>query len=456
MTCACGSGPPATEEPPGPPSPPQLTAWARYRATSEALETVDALPYIVCFDCVPSGDCWSGYAKECYYLDLFRIAFQCQSLAECDPSSIPPEEEECVPGNMTAGGGLGSTTFDKCEGYEWAYYLWVRALIPPHVVQVGPFPRWFVGMGAPLGGRFESGSPGTLVLNSVPVLSTSPDVCQPQYDGEGCWSEKACNPDWLCDGSRSWDEDDLAVGYINKYRIGLRWRRVDQMSSGQDPGRVPSICWSFGDRAWNIGRDFGYGPVSNTACGSTVHHIYETSSYGLPANGPGFIPADEVCPPGKDHCCEQIPGVWDNPAYQVTVPTYWAVEWARDFERWEQVPGCAEDTCGCKTCENPLGCSSKCDCTKGGTECTGDNEFCDCDPRYDWVRYWEPWNVIDLRQYDEGTWYRTSWAVVTTARYEGCNYEYRDPSPGTAVRVPVIEVQSVLRDPCVLDNSCPP
>ncbi|MBN1177681.1 MAG: hypothetical protein JXD18_00595, partial [Anaerolineae bacterium] len=37
-----------------------------------------------------------------------------------------------------------------------------------------------------------------------------------------------------------------------------------------------------------------------------------------------------------------------------------------------------------------------------------------------------------------------------------CAFEYADPNPGSTVRVPVIEVQSVLRDPCEVYGTCPP
>lgn len=76
--------------------------------------------------------------------------------------------------------------------------------------------------------------------------------------------------------------------------------------------------------------------------------------------------------------------------------------------------------------------------------------------RYDWVHHFDGWHTIDLREYGGPTWYYTSWAVVTTGAGAWCAWEYADPNPGDTVRVPVIEVQSVLRDPCVLDNSCPP
>jgi hypothetical protein len=45
--------------------------------------------------------------------------------------------------------------------------------------------------------------------------------------------------------------------------------------------------------------------------------------------------------------------------------------------------------------------------------------------------------------------------MITTGAGPWCAFEYADPTPGDTVRVPVIEVQSVLRDPCVIDDSCP-
>jgi hypothetical protein len=76
-------------------------------------------------------------------------------------------------------------------------------------------------------------------------------------------------------------------------------------------------------------------------------------------------------------------------------------------------------------------------------------------PRYEWVYHFDGWHAIDLRGYGSPTWYYTSWAVVTTGAGAWCAFEYGDPNPGTTVRVPVIEIQVGLEDPCEVEGGCP-
>ena len=61
-----------------------------------------------------------------------------------------------------------------------------------------------------------------------------------------------------------------------------------------------------------------------------------------------------------------------------------------------------------------------------------------------------------MRSYGYDNWYVRSNAVITTGSYPGCEFEYADPNPGDTVRIPVIEIQSVGQDHCVIDNTCPP
>jgi hypothetical protein len=344
--------------------------------------------------------------------------------------------------------------------------------VPPHIVQVWPFPRWLVGMGAPMPAPFESGSPGTLTLQDYPALSNSPGICSPNWDSEGCWSKKNNKPDPV--------REEPLPGDIKDFRIGLRWRRIDIMPGPDDPTGPPAICWDWDEREWNIGQDYGYGSVPAVTCGKSVSHIYETSSWGKPKNGPNFIPAEDACTSWTSscksgstasncHCCEQVPskmddwyhlpslyefdpdaGPWQNPAYQVRVPTYWALEWAAEWEQWDLV----DQDCECESA--PWAEIAGCD-IDGDGEKDGGTKY-KCEDVYDWRKHNftdSRWNLVDLRNYDKTTWYYTSYSVRTTGSYAGCEFEYGDPNPGTSVRIPVIEVQSVLRDPCILDGTCP-
>jgi hypothetical protein len=448
------------------------TSAAQETAILEATQTMQSsVEEIVCYSCYETAACASGWAEVCFVRPrgmisgiMYPYSNECQAASECEPTSGPPAEE-CVPGTMTTAGG----SFDRCDDMEWAYDLWVNAFIPPHIVQVRPFPRWFVGMGAPLPAPYESGTPGNLTLQDYPALTNFDGACAPQWDSDGCWSEKIDLPDPVRDEPLPGDRKDM--------RIGLRWRRIDIMPGPDDPTGAPAICWDWDEREWNVGKDYGYGRVPSISCGKSVSHIYETSSWGKPANGPNFIPAEDVCASWTSscksgstasncHCCEQIPGKmddwrrlpslyefdpdagpWQNPAYQVRVPTYWAVEWAYEMDVYEVV----SEECECQ--HWPGWGTAACD-LDGDGEADSDTKNV-CEKEYDWVHHFNGWNLVDLRNHGEGTWYRTSYSVYTTGRYEGCAYEYRDPNPGTSVRVPVIEIQSVIRDPCVLDGTCP-
>jgi hypothetical protein len=201
------------------------------------------------------------------------------------------------------------------------------------------------------------------------------------------------------------------------------------------------------------------------ACGTSVTHIYETSSWGKPHNGPRFVSPEEACPPWQDHCCDQVPSrdsEWDMPAYQVRVPTHWGAQWAVKWQTYEQV-GTEWDECGCSGVDlmgSPQweGCGDPPVGICVGVHDDPQTEWWGKwgEPVYDWVEHFDGWHAIDLRDFGSATWHYTSFAVITTGEGPWCAYEYADPNPGDTVRVPVIEVQSVLSDPCIIDGSCPP
>jgi hypothetical protein len=415
-------------------------------------------PGMYCWDCVPWPYCPSGFSNN--YCVVYRAngtfwvhSWSCAPTGECEDEPPPPgddpgDDPPCIPEYNADGIDIRHCNDDPGRGYEWGYEIYVSASVPAHRVQVDPFPRWLVAMGAPLPEKYDSGSEGRLTLQDYPAY-TPPGLCYPHGPGfsEGCWSDTVALPE------REPDEEP-EEGDIRNYRIGLRWRRID-MTDGEDLGGTPAICWDFNEREWNIGADYGYGPIPAMECGTAVTHIYETSSWGLPRNGPRFILPAEACGSWEDHCCEQVPsgdGEWDMPAYQVRVPTYWSAQWKVEWEVYEEIY--AEGECQCHG-------------GSGENECTGEPGLCLNAPVtehwvwveesvYDWVEYEDGWHALDLRNLGYNTWYYTSWAVVTTGEGPWCNWEYGDPNPGDTVRVPVIEIQSVLRDPCVIDGSCPP
>ena len=434
----------APTEPPGgtppPPSPPPAPT-----ATPE--------PGIDCFNCYPWALCPGHYARVCFRNDgsnYYLISADCQSASQCSnqtptppPSATPTPEPPCVPNPPEV----------TCEGTHWGYHIWVEARVPPHRVQVIPFPRWLVAMGAPLPAPYESGEPGRLILQDDPAF-TPPELCAPNGPGfsAGCWSDAAMWPE------RGPNEEPQR-GDIRNYRLGLRWRRVRaDRPNALDLGVPPLSCWFFDEREWNIGANYGYGPIYDSVCGATeVTHVYETSSWGKPRNGARFLPPEQACPRGVAHCCEQVPEVWDMPAYQVRVNTFWQAEWNVKWESYELV-GVGDygddSTCFCRPQGAPTGVPHV-GCGAEVPACSGCNGWCGkvAEPVYDWVQHEQGWAGIDLRRW-LGQWYYEQWQVCSGGAGPWCAFEYG--TCGGAVPVPVIEVQSVLRDPCILDGSCPP
>ena len=418
----------------------------------------------MCVDCVPWAYCDSGYAEVCVIVDHstdppteWTDHWGCVAASHCEapptpPPGPPPTPPPCIPNPPDV----------VCDSTWWEYDLWVEARVPPHRVQIDPFPRWLVALGAPLPAPYESGEPGKMTLMDQPAY-TPLGLCAPNGPGGagGCWSDPVA---WPVRG----DDEEPQPGDVRNYQIGLRWRRVraDQPNPN-DLGPVPPVCWDFDEREWNVGADYGYGPIPAMECGSTiVTHIYETSSWHKPHNGPRFIPRAEACGSWEQDsgCCEQVPPAWDMPAYQVRVYTTWAAEFAVKWEQYEMVAHEWDEECSCsgvdpasspawQSCGDPP--PGICVGALGSPPSEWWGRW--SEPVYDWVEHRDPeWMTIDLRQFGGSTWYYTSWAVITGGTGPWCAFEYADPNPGDTVRVPVIEIQSVLRDPCVWDDSCPP
>ena len=485
--CSGGGGAPPTQEPPGgggggggggPTPEPTEPPGGGGGPTPEPTEPPGGggggeptpEPGMVCYTCVPWPHCPSGYADNfCVVTDeignRWLATWSCiadASICEAPPQPDGPDQPEppCTP--EPGGDGISfNCPGDNGRGFDWGYYLWVSARVPPHRVKMWPFPRWLVAMGAPLPEPFESGEPGRLTLLDDPAF-TPPELCAPNGPGNegGCWSDAVSFP------ARE-EGEEPQPGDIRNYRIGLRWRRArwDQPHPNDIDG-VPPVCWDFDEREWNVGEDYGYGRIQNEVCWSNeVTHIYETSSWGKPHNGPRFLLPEEACRPAQRNtgCCEQVPDTWDLPAYQVRVYTTWAAEWAVEYERYERV---GTDW-------------SECQCTDFDPSQYPDVEWRSCgdppegicvgvydDPQtewwgkqrqvvYDWVHHFEGWYPIDLRDYGSPTWYYTSYAVTTIGEGPWCpGHQYTHT--GDAVPVPVIEIQSVLRDPCMVTDTCPP
>ena len=470
--------PPASPPAPGPTSPPGPTTMPPPNPTpggpTAPPPPPTPLPGESCYSCANLPYCASGYADVCVSGE-FLISFNCASAAACAPPTAiptepppPPPQPPCPPSYSGSGGGvdIANCSADGQRGFAWDVALSVSARVPPHRVQIDPFPQWLVALGAPIyNPRWDEPEvdPGKMILMDYPDY-TPPELCAPNGPGDsgGCWSNTVDVPPLP-------EDAEPKPGDVRNYKIGLRWRRArSDMRHPNDLGSVPDVCWDFNERDWNVGEDYGYGRIPGQSCGSTiVEHIYETSSWGLPHNGPDFLPRKEACNMNnytqrENGCCEQIPsadGEWTAPAYQIKVYTTWAAEWAVEWEAWDPVgEEWPEEGCFCRAEGEPIGVPHRPCPTEFQSWCGGCGSWCGQvgQARYDWVRHFEGWHPIDLRQWGGSEWYYLSYAVVTTGAGPWCAFEYGDPNPGDTVRIPVFEIQVVLMDPCVIDDSCPP
>jgi hypothetical protein len=198
--------------------------------------------------------------------------------------------------------------------------------------------------------------------------------------------------------SRQW-----CTANIRNYTLQVRW------AIQSDP---PPI-WDFQERDWN--------EEPGQAVGFAVSHIYDTSSWGLPENGPS------------------LNGLLELPAYQVRVATHWSPYVRRTWEERRVEPiafECGDDP-ACQTQQEA------CEELEPGAD-EPDEDCFDVQ--------WEPvdtgWQVVDLTAYGYPTRYYQSQAVIDVSMPPADI----PPVPVSlrqcgVVPVPVIEVQSLLNAP---------
>lgn len=208
------------------------------------------------------------------------------------------------------------------------------------------------------------------------------------------------NGPWSAIGSgssRAW-----CTPTIRNYTLQVGWQFF--------PAVPPT--WFFDDRAWSDE------PVY--ASGMTVVHTYQTSSWGLPQNGPS------------------LEGRLELPAYQVRVGTAWQALVRRTWEELERgarkVFSCGPGDTACWTVYAL--------CVQPGTD--PENDQC-----YDWswVFHDTGWLPLDLTRFGYPQPYYVSWAAGDVSM----------PPPEIAVvllgqrpcnvPVPVIEAQALLNSP---------
>jgi hypothetical protein len=350
------------------------------------------------------------------------VDYTCVDAAICEGTNDDPGEAErpCEPGYDPVTGITFVCDHDNGNGFDWGWNISVWTRVPPHKVQRHPYPRWLVSL------------PGTLRLIRDPLFSVDGG---PNGSGDegGFWSAAVAIPNP--------PSDDPEAGDIKNYRIGVRWRMGMPGQALFGGGAIPDSCWNFDERDWNVSG--GYAPAG--ACGDTVAHIYETSSYGLLENGRSFDYSADGC--------DKV-GAATLPAYQVTIPTYWIAEWA---DEWEQYHTWTEwGSCQCAGSE-PSGLRTTSGCSAPAGVCINPGEWYGKvgEEKGEWRHHFVGWHAMDLRDFGAPYWYYTSYLV--TSMGEGgdwCPGHIYVDGTGTAVPIPVIEAQSIIVDPCRLYGTC--
>jgi hypothetical protein len=201
---------------------------------------------------------------------------------------------------------------------------------------------------------------------------------------------------------------------------------------------VPKPEWRFSDRGWNSPK---FPAIQD---GETAKYIYETSSADLASTfGRAF-----------DFVNRQPSNNFNLPAYPVTLKTYCGHEWMAKVKlakkEWKKTGDCyATILYPDGSTYIPPGTSNE-GCSPGSVA-TG--EFI-----YGWKDFQTDWANIDMRLIGRAVTYdirtKTKAGGIFKDRLTNTNRVWWDDPWG--IWVPVVEVQSVIRDECVAEGSCEP
>lgn len=277
-----------------------------------------------------------------------------------DPYAVCPTYCVVPPESMFRGSTVMVDLFYLCDDPS-VLVGWIEYdEIPPHCESHTPTP-------APTPG---DGYPPQLLELFVACQCPDPTVRREPFPRGMVTVENRLWIEGAPSAEASSDPEDW--GDYHDYRVHLRWEMLPH-----------AAVWDFDD--------------GTTATGNPVFHIYNASSWGKPANGPGL---------GGRH---------DLPAYQVRLTTRWQALWKEtwwepsEVDRWE-----------CVACGDPAANCSRDECP----ECSGDNARCWTETIRDY--HDSGWQVMDLRDLvGYPTWY----------------FERVTVEP-----VPVIEVQGIITE----------
>jgi len=340
------------------------------------------------------------------------VGTYCMTNEQCQDRQGPPLDTytylPCVP-RLTDGGIV-----IECKPNEYLETWNVRAetntSCPINTVLRSPYPRSLVNVST------------QFVLQPTEYDVAEGNVSDPQ---------SPANLATFVDANGNPTASGVTVGLWKNLRLYMRSHRFNGGESwfGQ---AVPPPQWSFNDRSWNIEDS----PVAQE--GAQASYVYHTSSAGLDTlYGRAFDPVNNV--PAD---------TYNLPAYGVTVRSFCGHEWkvtvTLAVKRWQPTGTCY------LTMVYPDGTTYE----PPGTS----NEGCPAGyvSQGNWTYAWDDrttdWAGIDLTQIGRPTSYDMRTRTVSGGLYKG--QEYWDTPSG--VWVPVVEVQSVLRDECVAAGSCEP
>jgi hypothetical protein len=397
----------ATTAPMDTPAPTATQAPNSYTETCKTGDVTDSSSGMACTE---------YYGRTYQYVDgtWWESSTFCMTADQCSaqPTSTPTSSDEvpCTPYLTPAGFVLDCTPADS-QIQTWNVYAELDTSCPINDVLRSPYPRAMVNMTT----TFALQTPDPVSLAGVATGLLSPDNVSSFVDDQG-------NP----------TEAGYQAGIWKNLRLYMRSRRFDGGETwfGQV---VPQPQWTFSDRTWNVN-----GPFAQEQNGTQASYVYQTSSAGLSTTfGRAFDTVNKV--PAS---------TYNLPAYGVTIKTSCGHEWMVTYQIagrvWQPSGACYQTMLYPDgTTEEPEGTSNE-----------------GCDPGwvapgqwgYEWVDKTTTWAGVDMT----GVGKSTTYDVRTKSSSGGVLDDQQYWDDQTGIWVPVVEVQSVLRDECVADGTCAP